>query len=146
MWISRRGRNMASLTGQLGGFLKARTRKFEREAQVNVSFDDVAGLVGLLVMADFLLAVGFARDDSFDAAIFEEGPDSVGIVGFVGEQFLDARDQAHAVFGHHAIGGVSGREDEGPGPTEFIDDRVDLAVAAAFRNTDRLKIGPPFPP
>ena len=110
------------------------------------AFDDVAGLVGLLVMADFLLAVGFARDDSFDAAIFEEGPDSVGIVGFVGEQFLDARDQAHAVFGHHAIGGVSGREDEGPGPTEFIDDRVDLAVAAAFRNTDRLKIGPPFPP
>src|ERR1700722_658894 len=43
-------------------------------------------------------------------------------------------------------GGVSGREDEGPGPTEFGDDRVDFAVATAFRKTDRLKIGPPFPP
>src|SRR5215471_18439129 len=56
------------------------------------------------------------------------------------------RNQAHAFFGHHAIGSVSGREDEGPGSTEFIDNRVDLAVATAFRNTDRLKIGPPFPP
>ncbi len=45
-----------------------------------------------------------------------------------------------------ASAGVSGREDEGPGPTEFVDDRVDLAVATAFRNTDRMKIGPPFPP
>ena len=110
------------------------------------TFDDVAVLVGLLVVADFLLAVGFARNDGLDAALFEEGPDRIGIIAFVGEEFFDARDKAHAFFGHHAIGGVSGREDEGPGPTEFVDDRVDFAVATAFRNTDRLKIGPPFPP
>ena len=110
------------------------------------TFDDVAVLVGLLVMADFLLAVGFARYDSLDAVFFKEGSDRIGVIGFVGEELLDAWDQAHTFFGHHTIGGVSGREDEGPGPAEFVDDRVDLAVATAFRNTDRLKIGPPFPP
>ena len=110
------------------------------------AFDDVAVLVGLLVMADFLLAVGFARNDGLDAVFFEKGSDRIGVIGFVGEEFLDAGDKAHAFFGHHAIGGVSGREDEGPGPAEFVDDRVDFAVATAFRNADRLKIGPPFPP
>jgi hypothetical protein len=97
-------------------------------------------------LADFLLAVGFAGNDGLDALFFKEGSDRIGIVSFVGEQFLDAGDQAHAYFGHHAIGGVSGREDEGLGPAEFVNDRVDFAVATAFRNTDRLKIGPPFPP
>ena len=110
------------------------------------TFDDVAVLVGLLVMVDFLLAVGFAGNDSLDALFFKKRSDDIGVIGFIGEELLDAGDQAHTFFGHHTIGGVSGREDEGPGPAEFVDDRVDLAVATAFRNTDRLKIGPPFPP
>jgi hypothetical protein len=28
----------------------------------------------------------------------------------------------------------------------LVDDRMDLAVAAAFRETERLEFGPPFPP
>ena len=110
------------------------------------TFDDVAVLVSLLVMADFLLAVGFTRNDGLDAVFFKEGSDGIGVIGLIGKELLDAGDQAHAFFGHHAIGGVARREDEGPGPAEFVDDRVDFAVATAFRNTDRLKIGPPFPP
>ena len=70
----------------------------------------------------------------------------IGIVAFAGEELFDARDQADAVFRHHAIGGVSWREDERPGAAKFVADRVDLAVAAAFRRPDRLKIRPPFPP
>jgi cell division protease FtsH len=43
--LSRRAaRNMGSLAGPLGGFVKGKARKFERAAQVNVTFDDVAGL------------------------------------------------------------------------------------------------------
>jgi hypothetical protein len=81
-----------------------------------------------------------------DAALLEEGADCIGIVAFVGEELFDTRDQADAFFRHHAIGGIARREDERPGAAEFVDHRMDLAVAAAFRRPDRLKIRPPFPP
>jgi hypothetical protein len=38
------------------------------------------------------------------------------------------------------------RQDQHPRASIRIDDRVDFAVAAAFREPDRLKFGPPFPP
>jgi len=42
-WISRRAQKMMS-GGPLGGILKTKSRKFEKSATVNVTFDDVAGL------------------------------------------------------------------------------------------------------
>jgi len=42
-WISRRAQKMMS-GGPLGGVLKTKSRKFEKSATVNVTFDDVAGL------------------------------------------------------------------------------------------------------
>ena len=110
------------------------------------SLDHVAVFVGLFVVADFLLAVGFARNDGLDAVLFEKEADGVGVVAFVGEKFFDAGNEAHAFLRHRAIGGVARREDERPRPAELVDYRVDLAVLAAFRDADRLKIGPPFPP
>ena len=47
---------------------------------------------------------------------------------------------------HDAIGGVARRQDQHPRAEKRIDDRVEFAVAAAFREPDRLKFGPPFPP
>lgn len=110
------------------------------------SFDDVTLLVGLLVVADFRVAVGFARDDRPDALFVEKGSDRVGVVAFVGNQLFDAGKEADAFLGYRAISGVARREDEGPRPTEFVDDSVDFAVAAALRDPDRLIISPPFPP
>jgi cell division protease FtsH len=43
IWMSRRTQRMFS-SGGLGGMLKPHTRRFEKEAQVTVRFDDVAGL------------------------------------------------------------------------------------------------------
>jgi hypothetical protein len=110
------------------------------------TFDNVAAFVGFFVMMDFLFAIGFARDDGLDALLLEKGADRVGIVTFVGEELFDAGQEADAFLCHHAIGGIARREDERPGPAGRVDDRVDLAVAAAFRKPDRLKIRPPFPP
>lgn len=110
------------------------------------SLDDIAALVGFLVVADFFLAVAFAWDDGLDFALLEESADGVGVISFVGEELFDAGDQTDAFFRHHAIGGIARREDERPGPAKFVDHRVDLAVAAAFRKPDRLEISPPFPP
>ena len=108
------------------------------------ALDDIALLVSLPVVADFPVAIGFARDDGLDALFFEKGPDRIGVVAFVGEEFFDARDEAHAFFRHHAIGSIAGRQNEGPRPAEFVDDCVNLAVLATFREPDRLKLGPPL--
>ena len=75
----------------------------------------------------------------------EKGADRVAIIAFAGEELFDAGDQTDAFFRHHAIGGVAGRQEERPGPAEFVGHRMDLAVAAAFRRPDRLKIRPPLP-
>jgi hypothetical protein len=47
---------------------------------------------------------------------------------------------------HNAVGGVARREDQRPRPDMHVDDRMDFAVAAAFRDPDCLRFGPPFPP
>jgi cell division protease FtsH len=44
VWISRRAQRMMGPGGALGGVLKGRTRRFEKELEVPVRFDDVAGL------------------------------------------------------------------------------------------------------
>jgi hypothetical protein len=43
------------------------------------ALDDVAVLVGALVVPDALLAVGFARDDRLDFLVFEEGAKRFGM-------------------------------------------------------------------
>ncbi len=75
---------------------------------------------------------------------FKNAPDRVRIIALVGEELLDPGDQADAFLSHHAIGGVAWRQDERPRPAGRVDDRVDLAVSAALRKPDRLKIRPPF--
>ncbi|HVJ18021.1 MAG TPA: ATP-dependent zinc metalloprotease FtsH [Polyangiaceae bacterium] len=44
IWLSRRAQSMMGPGGALGGVLKGKSRRFEKEGQVNVKFDDVAGL------------------------------------------------------------------------------------------------------
>lgn len=46
VFISRRAQKMMTAGGPLGGLLKPRSRRFEKTAQVNTTFDDVAGLSG----------------------------------------------------------------------------------------------------
>jgi len=44
IWLSRRAQTMMGPGGPLGNMLKGRSRRFEKEAEVSVKFDDVAGL------------------------------------------------------------------------------------------------------
>lgn len=44
VWLSRRAQKMMMGGGPLGGVLKGRTRRFDKEKSVSVSFKDVAGL------------------------------------------------------------------------------------------------------
>ena len=97
-------------------------------------------------MADALFAIALARDHRLDVVGFEEGAEGIGVIAFVGQKVGDAADQADAGFGHHAVGGVARREDEHPGATERVDNRMDLAVSTALGEPDRLRPRPPFPP
>jgi cell division protease FtsH len=60
VWMSRRTQKMMASGGPLGGFLKGRSKKFEFEAQPNVTLADVAGLKG--VKADLQEVVGFLKE------------------------------------------------------------------------------------
>jgi hypothetical protein len=110
------------------------------------TLDDIAILVGLLVVANALLTVGFARDHRLDAAFFEEPAKRIGVISLVGHKFSDAGDQAHAGFGHNAVGRVAWCQYEYPRTALIIDNRMDLAVPAAFGDAYRLRLCPPFPP
>jgi hypothetical protein len=50
-------------------------------------FRIVAPFVGFLVVANFLLAVGLAWDDGSYASLFENSPDRIGAIAFIGEEF-----------------------------------------------------------
>src|SRR5262249_46685826 len=86
------------------------------------------------------------RDDRLDPTFFEEATKCIGIISLVCYQFSDAGDQAHAGFGHDAVGRVARRQYEYPRTALIIDNRMDLAVPTAFGDAYRLRLGPPFPP
>jgi ATP-dependent Zn protease len=44
LWLSRRTQKMMASGGPLAGILKSKSRKFEKDTAVGVTFDDVAGL------------------------------------------------------------------------------------------------------
>jgi hypothetical protein len=54
-------------------------------------------------------------------------------------KFRDAGDQADAGFGHNALRCVAWRQYNYPLPTLIIDNRLDLAVAAALGDAYRLR-------
>ena len=97
-------------------------------------------------MANALLAIGPGGDDRSDSILLEEAAEGIGVVAFVRQQLRDAGDQADAGFCHHAVGGIAGCEDEHPGTTQIVDNRMNLAVSAALGDTYSLRLCPPFPP
>ena len=110
------------------------------------AFDDIAAFVGELVQANGGLAIGFAGNDGGDPLFREIAAKRIGVIALIDDEFRHARDQTDAGFGHSAIGGVARGEDEDPGSTELVDDRMNLAVSATFGDADRLPLRPPFPP
>ena len=97
-------------------------------------------------MTDFLFAVGTSWDHGLDAKLAQEGAKLVAVITFIGQQLLDAGQQADTGLGLRAIGSVAGRQDKNPRAAELINHRMNLAVSAAFGQANRLNLGPPFPP
>jgi len=97
-------------------------------------------------MTDFLFAIRAPRNYRLDAEFSEESAKAVAVITFIGEQLFDAGNEANASFGLRAVGSVPGRQNKNPRTTKLINDRMNLAVSAAFGQADSLNLRPPFPP
>ena len=81
VWFSRRASRMMGSGGPFGagGMLKSRKHRFEREGQVNVTFDDVAGLAS--AKQDLLEVVEFLRHSEHFRRLGGKVPRGILLVG-----------------------------------------------------------------
>ena len=78
-WISRRAQSMMGPGGPLGNIIKGKSRRFEKEAEVSVKFDDVAGLK--TPKQDLLEIVEFLREPQRFRRLGGKVPRGVLLVG-----------------------------------------------------------------
>jgi cell division protease FtsH len=117
-WMSRRTQKMMQSGGPLGGFLKGRNRKFEVDAQPNVTLADVAGLKG--VKDDLQEVVGFLKEPERFRRLGGRVPRGVLLIGPPGTgKTLLAR----------AVAGESGVPFYSISATEFIEIFVGVGAA-----------------
>jgi cell division protease FtsH len=79
LWLSRRAQTMMGPGGPLGNMLKGKSRRFEKEAEVSVKFDDVAGLKS--AKQDLREIVDFLREPTRFRRLGGKVPRGVLLVG-----------------------------------------------------------------
>jgi hypothetical protein len=77
----------ASINEHLSYRVALRRRSSSLQKQ---TFDDVAPFVDSLVVVDFLLAIGLARNVGLDTVYPQRGSNGIGIVAFVGKRFRES--------------------------------------------------------
>ena len=106
----------------------------------------VAALVEGLAEAAFPDAVALGRDVGDRALFLDQFADAVAIIGTIGVDDAATGQCTQQVLGGAAVGGLSRRQQEGERSALAIGDGVDLGVATAPADADRLEVRPPFPP
>jgi cell division protease FtsH len=79
LWLSRRAQTMMGPGGPLGNIIKGKSRRFEKEAEVSVKFDDVAGLKS--AKQDLREIVDFLREPTRYRRLGGKVPRGVLLVG-----------------------------------------------------------------
>lgn len=111
------------------------------------TLDAVALAIEALVIADGLFPVRLRWDDGLDAAALEIGADSIGVVGFVGQQRLGlVLWQIDQIVIGFAVRRFAGREVEGDGATSSITETMNFTGEPAPRAAKSSSMNPPFPP
>jgi len=111
------------------------------------ALDPVALTVKLPVVTDRFLPVGFWRNDCLDAPPLQVGADSIGVVGFVGQQrFGFLFRQVDQFFVGLAVRRFAGREVEGDRPASGITETMNFTGEPAPRAAKSSSMNPPFPP
>ena len=110
------------------------------------ALDGIAAFVEGLAEAAFPAAVGFGRDVGDRALLFDEVADAVAVIGAVGVDDAARRQVRQQPYARLAVGRLSGRQQEGERSPLAVGDGMDLGVASASADADRLGARPPFPP
>ena len=110
------------------------------------AFDEVALAIGHRVIRDRLFAAAEGRNDRFGAQPCQSLAKAIGIVGLVGNQAADSAGEKEDIWSYRDIVQITRRQQQYPGSTKFVGQRMDCRRAAAARSTDRFPEGPPFPP
>lgn len=132
VWLSRRTQRMMNLGSPLSGALKSRSHKFERTAQVNVTFDDVAGLRN--AKQDLDEVVGFLKEPDRFKRLGGKVPRGVLLIGPPGTgKTLLAR----------AVAGESGVPFYSISASEFIELFVGVGAARVRDLFDEAKKNSP---
>lgn len=108
--------------------------------------DGVATLVEGLAEAAFPAPIALGRDIGNGTLILDQVADAVAVVGTIGMDDAAPGQRCQQLLRRPAVGGLTRRQQEGEWSALAIGDRVDLGVASAPADADRLAVRPPFPP
>jgi hypothetical protein len=103
-------------------------------------------LVGFLVEAEGLLAIGFVGHDGFGAALAKPMAQIGTVVGLVAEHLLCCFGAPDQPLRGRTIMRLAAGQKDGKKTAFSICDSVDFRVAPAARASNRLVLFPLFPP
>lgn len=109
-------------------------------------FDGVAAFVERPGEAAFPAPVGLGRDVRNRALALDQLADRVAVIGLVAKHDGARREIVEQDIGSAAVADITPSQQEAERPAGVVGERVELAVAAATADPDRLEAGPPFPP
>ena len=108
------------------------------------AFDGVAALVEGLAEAALPDAIALGWDVGDRALVLDQIADAVAVVGAVGVDDAAPGQSVQQMLGGAAVGGLSRRQQEGERSSLAVGDGVDLGIATAPADADRLEVRPYF--
>ena len=108
--------------------------------------DGVAALVEGFAEAAFPAPVALGRDVGDRALLFDQVADSVAVISPVGVDETAWPQSDQQMLGRLAVGGLARCQQEGERSALTVGNGMDLGVASAPADPDRLGLRPPFPP
>ena len=110
------------------------------------ALNGVASSIQAAAEAAFPASIGLGRDVGNGTLLFNQAADAVGVIGAVRMDDAPDRQAAQQRFGRSTVCGLTRRQLEGERLALGVGDGVDLGVASAAADADRLGMRPPFPP
>ena len=108
------------------------------------AFDEIALAIGNLVEGMMFFPSWVVRDDWDSPALSQEA--TIAVISCIRGQAAARRNSADQGCRNPNIAEMAGRHFDGDGASARIGDGVDFRRATAARATNRLRLGPPFPP
>lgn len=110
------------------------------------ALDGVATLVEGLAEAAFPNAIALGRDVGDRALVLDQIADAVAVIGAVGVDDAAPGQGAQQVLSGATVSSLARCQQKSERSALAVGEGMDLGVAAASADADRLEVRPPFPP